>query len=110
MNYLSTDQLRILKLCREPVQFQELTDDEKSICRFLSSQGYVKFSIHNKYDDYSDRLRSITDTATITEAGLSYLATYETKEIRYFKEYRLDIIAIIIAAAALIISIIALFK
>ncbi len=112
MQYLSPEQLRVLNACRESVPFKSLSENDQKICRYLSGLNYVKISSVAK-GDYSGGgyfVRNIPDSVVITEEGKSFLETYETEKIRYVKKYRLDILAIVIAALALIVSIIALLK
>ena len=110
MDYLSDDQLQMLIRCQNPLQFQELSDSEKAICRFLAKQGLVTIKSHTEVSHDSSVFRSVADTASITENGKSYLSTAATDAERYKKQRRLDIYALIIAGIALAVSIAALIK
>lgn len=112
MQYLTKNQIKVLRKCSAPVSFQSLSSSEQSICLYLSDLGFV--TLNKEYvDDHSDsyfQLALEIRDVTITEPGRSFLAGVEDYELRFRKQYRLDIFAVAISAGALVISIIALLK
>ena len=113
MEYLSKHQLSLLLKCKSDLDCSNISAEDLSVYRYLAKLGYVRIKSSSygeaSYGGYS--FRSKAETVHITEAGNTYLETFNTDNKRYKHKLRIDLAALIISLAAFVISILAfIFK